>query len=556
MKKAKSDLNDCIRFIANVHDLDLDRYFIELKFRDVLGKWSYAILPRSMIRSNGGVLGELLDRGAALPTGKGIGSKLISILNVIPDRKYRITSKTGWHGSSFVLPDITIGPDADTLVHRKGRHHSSAELPTKGKLDTWRNELSTPCRASAYLTFGIGTAFAGPLLHLVGQDEGAIFYLAGESSTGKTLTELAGQSVIERASRDSLLTHDATDRGLEEHCSAHCDLMLVIEEVARMTGSQSEQRKKFRELSHKVVGGGGSRRSAKARQDADLADLSWRLMSLWSGENSLDPEFLGEARARGEKVRLIEIPVPKRNKNGIFDRLKSGNRLSAELAQHAEAAVKDNFGYPIRAFITRLASNPAKHTQQATKLMESFIRKVGVENDPWARRFAGKFAVVYAAARLAAEFGVAPWPKSYPLKCVLRLYKRARKLVVTPEEALEELLRRVAKNASSPDRFPKIKKGKALPAHLTGVAWGLRGEARDGTRFLAVHSEKFDQLIRPPEHAGRVRRLLAERGYTVPGKEGRGVRQMKLRGFSGAKKPYFVCVRLDRLDRELSLPVG
>ena len=62
-------------------------------------------------------LKTLLDRGARLPTGPGAGAQLAHLLSDIPDRTYRIIGKTGWHGKSFVLPDVTIGPDADTLIH-------------------------------------------------------------------------------------------------------------------------------------------------------------------------------------------------------------------------------------------------------------------------------------------------------------------------------------------------------------------------------------------------------------------------------------------------------
>ena len=279
-----------------------------------------------------------------------------------------------------------------------------------------------------------------------------------------------------------------------------------------------------------------------------MADLRWRVMSLWSGENSLDHEFLGGARQRGELVRLIEIPVPKRDKNGIFDRGSSVKPSPTELVLQAEAAVKENYGHPIRAFTERLAAKPEIHIQQAMALMERFLQKVGAGNDPWTRRFAGKFAVVYSAARLAAEFGVAPWPKGHPLKCVVRLYKRARELVVTPEESLQDLLHQLAKNASSTDRFPEFRKGKK-PARLKTAAWGLCSKARDGTPFLAVESNRFDNLVRPPHHADRVRKLLAAGGYTVPGKEGRHVRQIKVQGFGSTEKPYFVCIRLDQLPK-------
>jgi hypothetical protein len=180
--------------------------------------------------------------------------------------------------------------------------------------------------------------------------------------------------------------------------------------------------------------------------------------------------------------------------------------------------------------------------------MEKFLQKVGTSNDPWTRRFAGKFAVVYAAARLAAEFGVAPWPKGHPLKCVMRLYRQACGFVVTPEESLQDLLIQLAKNASSNNRFPEFKKGET-PARLTKAAWGIRSKARNGTPFLAVESSRLDRLVHPAHHAGAVRKLLVVGGYTVPGKEGRHVRQIKVQGFGSTDKPYFICIRLNRLPK-------
>ena len=63
------------------------------------------------------------------------------------------------------------------------------------------------------------------------------------------------------------------------------------------------------------------------------------------------------------------------------------------------------------------------YTDRASTLVERFVRKVGAESDPWTQRFATKFAVVYAAARIAAEMKIAPWPKGHAFKCVARLYR-------------------------------------------------------------------------------------------------------------------------------------
>ena len=69
---------------------------------------------------------------------------------------------------------------------------------------------------------------------------------------------------------------------------------------------------------------------------------------------------------------------------------------------------------------------------------------------------------------------------------------------------------------------------------------------------LGGQSSRLDRLVRPAHQAARVRKLLIAGGYTVPGKEGRHVRQIKVEGFGSTEKPYFVCVRLDRLPEQES----
>jgi hypothetical protein len=547
MKHSKIKVGDLIRLVSTIHDIDDDQYFIEIEFRDVEGKTKRTVMPRSLIRSGSKALDELLQHGANLPGGHGAGTQLRELLSAAPGPVKRVTGRIGWHGQSFVLFDVTIGPDSETLRYR-GIERPQEDM-VKGSLDGWRRRLRLPCRASSYLTFGVAAGFAGPLLQLIGQDEGGTFYLFGESSTGKTLATLGGQSVIGAASRTRLISHDITPRALEEAAAAHNDLMLVLEEIDRSSGTEAERRRHVRQVGHTLAAGVGRRRSAKATQDSSLANLYWRFFSLWSGEIPLDTDFLGEARRRGEIVRLIEIPVPDRSKGGIFDRMETTELSSGQLAKAVEDAVTDNYGYPIRVFLERIVADREGYTDRATTLVERFVRKVGAQSDPWTQRFATKFAVVYAAARIAAEMKIAPWPKGHAFQCVARLYRRARNVVATPEEALADLLHRLAANATSKSRFPVLKKGKALPKGAKKKAWGIRRKASGTPRNLAVRSKKLDELVRPRRHAAAVRQLLAEGGYTVPGKEGRIVSQLKVEGFGSAAKPYFVRIRRDRLPK-------
>ena len=183
-----------VRVIATVQDIDDGKYFIEVEYPVVGGELRRCLLPRSIMRSASKAFEKLLDLGADLPTAHGSAAMLArNVLNKVPERSYRITNRTGWHGKSFVLIDMTLGRDADTLMHRSRISSSPGDPQVKGSHKEWRSALREPCLASSYLTFGIALAFAGPLLELVGRGEGASYYLFGESSTGKTLSELVAR---------------------------------------------------------------------------------------------------------------------------------------------------------------------------------------------------------------------------------------------------------------------------------------------------------------------------------------------------------------------------
>jgi hypothetical protein len=157
--------------------------------------------------------------------------------------------------------------------------------------------------------------------------------------------------------------------------------MLVLEEIDRSSGAEAERRRHVRQVGHTLAAGVGRRRSARATQDSSLANLYWTFFSLWSGEYPLDADFLGEARRRGEIVRLIEIPVPNRNKGGIFDRMETTELSSGELAKAVEDAVRNNYGHAIRAFLERLVADREGYTDRAATLVERFVRKVGAQSD-------------------------------------------------------------------------------------------------------------------------------------------------------------------------------
>src|SRR5580704_2352145 len=134
-------VKDLVRVVSIIHDIDIGQYFIEVEFRTVGGELNHITLERGLTGQH--ALKELLREGAAIPPG--CTKELMEALSAEPDRIKRVTGYTGWHGSSFVLPDMTIGADAGTLEYRqKGTAQQKQQVG--GTLEDWRAGMKLPCR--------------------------------------------------------------------------------------------------------------------------------------------------------------------------------------------------------------------------------------------------------------------------------------------------------------------------------------------------------------------------------------------------------------------------
>src|SRR4051794_37770244 len=105
------------------------------------------------------------------------------------------------------------------------------------------------------------------------------------------------------------------------------------------------------------------------------------------------------------------------------------------------------------------------------------------------RRIAQRFALVYAAGRLAARYGILPYPRAEILAavryCHRHAYSEARAAVPTdePRPSQEQLVRAVAGNVKrlhpglvDPGRKPSVAEVKAAP--------GFVHRGKNGTELL------------------------------------------------------------------------
>ena len=451
----------------------------------------------------------------------------------------RVTSRTGWSDPAhFVLPHRTIGSKEGAVIFAKGAAHAPAHVHHFSNLGEWRQGLRAPCLASSYLTLASALAMAGALLEPLEQGEGAIFQLTGKSSTGKTLALRVAQSAMGSADISGVLTHDVTDRGLEEHLAAANDGLLCIDELARLPGTRSRRRERIRRLPHILASGIGRARSTTVESD-NLDRKTYRLLGLSTGELPL--ESYGE-REEGERVRYPDIPVPPVGDNGIFDRL-TVNQNAAALAARVEKTIRAHHGVAYEAFIERLVLDRVGATAGARKHVEIFLAKAAPDPTSWERRFAMKFAVVYAAAALASGWNILPFSPTHARKCILRLHRKARIEARTAEETRDALLQLLSKNAET-NRFPLLKKREPFPDD--DRAWGFRRKQGETMR-LAVIPAKLKAEIKPERHGAAVLPMLANQGVLITERKGRFESQLAIDGMA-SKRPMFYVFDMSKLS--------
>jgi hypothetical protein len=232
---------------ATVYHVTRDESFYETEFRTVDAVKKAKLIGREQFRRPSTVVDILLRSHAELPDDDKEAVRLVrAAVRDRSSRTYRLTNRTGWYGDSFVYLTETFGDLAGKLRHEGASDIDPALGLRQGTAEAWCAGLKNPCRDSDFLLFALSVPASGPLLDLIGEDEGAIFHFQPQnapvssssdgktrSSSGKTLAARAGMSEIGRCRKSDLVTFAATQRAVEDYCFAHNHLAALFDEEGR-----------------------------------------------------------------------------------------------------------------------------------------------------------------------------------------------------------------------------------------------------------------------------------------------------------------------------------
>jgi uncharacterized protein (DUF927 family) len=328
------------------------------------------------------------------------------LLEQRPTEMFATTSRPGWHESgAFVLPGRTVGSD-------KVRYQASGKgqnlFGVRGELACWQSEVAAKCAGNPVLTLAIGCALAGPLLSLVGVLGGGV-HLVGDSSSGKSLAQLIGSSVWGDPGVFAA-SWDMTKGGLEIEASSRNDTLLPLDEIKRADP------KSVQEMAYSLANGQG--KGTMTREREGRAKLSWRLLTLSSGERSLSEHaaISGNAAHAGAELRMVDVNAGTRT-HRAFDELHG--LAGADFHRLLTVAVGAHYGHLGPAFVERLlASDDRPGLQQDF----ASVRAKFVEDNAQAGRVADRFAVIALASEMAIAYGLLPWTPGNALTDCQLLY--------------------------------------------------------------------------------------------------------------------------------------
>lgn len=353
------------------------------------------------------VLGPLVDMGlrlAPLRTARNARNDLQSYLQGYDSsERARLVTRLGWHSDAYLMPDRQVGQSDEHLHY----YEAGAQLPPisqAGTLEQWQRQIGALCVGNHRLAFVVCTAFAGPLLHLLGAESGG-FHLYGDSSGGKT-THLQVAASVWGGPR-LVRSWRSTDNALESIAAAHSDGLLVLDEIGmcdpRIIGETIY-----------MLGNGTGKARANDRGQAGRQVQEWRLLFLSTGEKTL-AQHMAEAHKElkaGMEVRLLAVPADASKGLGLFEALH-GFEDAAALSDALKARVGRFYGAPALAFLSALCA-PGKLLGYAA-MVRSTVERFTAEALPaspsgQAQRAAARFGLAAAAGELATALGVTGWP--------------------------------------------------------------------------------------------------------------------------------------------------
>ena len=126
--------------------------------------------------------------------------------------------------------------------------------------------------------------------------------------------------------------------------------------------------------------------------------------------------------------------------------------ISAGLIDELEDGLLACFGVLFDAWIKHLLAHDL--ADRIIDHFDRFVEATAAGSNGLERRFAMKYAMLYAACMIGVEDGLLPWPEDWPMRAVRHCYENSHRQRDPEAAATTAALRKLARSLRSRDEFP------------------------------------------------------------------------------------------------------
>lgn len=465
-------------------------YRLHIRFPKFDGAFEEIVIDRQLCANANQFRQKLIAHGAA----DSINFKCEAgrLLSADPPIRVRATDTPGWYGNRFVCDIDVLGrvEPGEELIEFDTKVPAPRVGISDGSAQEWVDEMHTFIAMSDYLALTYLCALLPPLAARVGERQGFVVNLVGESTTGKTLAFRLCQSVFARAEEPDLQTFDHTALSLKARLAALSCMAIPFKDVKASADKGVKAVEKFQQMIFAVHGG-----------DAhwNLTDGSGKppgfCIPMVSDERSLVERYAA-ARAsfeEGDKVRCMELPVPK--EGGIFNRL-CGESPTAPVAKSLEGFITRRYGLIFPVWIEALSVTEQGGLQRRFhESAERFVNRLKCDGS-LEHRYARPFGLLAAAAEFAASINLLHDVDHY-YAALERLYALGVARMTEGEAAIKEGLGAFIDAIRDRGKFPMVTVGSHPGARCPAGFVRCEGGACFAYVRVDAFQSYFDLRLRP-----------------------------------------------------------
>jgi hypothetical protein len=540
-----------------IEDSKTKRTKLVLGFPTVAGKLRAMSVPAGEREDLKRIRKELLDYDARLPGSPDRDFALIErLIAEAPVTPLVEIDKPGFtsSGKGFVLGKTLIG-DAQGKYWWHEQSSAAALGTRRGTNERWR-EVGALLAHSSFATLALLAILSSPIAKYIelcrsskrsrGQavSETTTFNFVGESASGKTLAAAIAASAIGNPSNRS--KWDFTRRGLEEYLESRNEIGAIFDDVEKHIGEQIKLQNAMAIVTQ-YVPEGHSKEISKTAANQGLSRTSWSTFALSSSPTPTDQ--LVKGRTLGQKVRFMDLILPPPSSGGIIDNSPEDadpQDFAKETVQALEELIADNYGHLFPAWIDVLLSNDL--SDELIRLRDKFVAEVCKQESGYELRFARKFAILYAAGRVAVDRGLLDWPKNWPAQAISKCYHNVIRVLRRDERRVDMAIVKLQQavtigrfvSAVNRNRMPKIE-----DSHYGAIC------TYKGVRTVAVLDDALDLVSGDKFVTKKMISQLEKAGVYTGGQGHAGTTQipgpMNING-NRIEKPRFLALQASRAD--------